>query len=121
MRKTIAIVGLVLGFLLAQSAYADGFKPAPAKKHATVKLLKGAALVVSSPVVHPKRSLKQVLGSVLFAVEPVVDVSSVALQALDKGASLELRHSPFEYPAKAFIKLDSGIERAEDFLFGNHN
>jgi hypothetical protein len=110
-------IGLAVAGVASAAPKHVGLTPAPAKKHAVVKMLSVAA----APVVHPKRSIKQLAGAVLFAVEPVVDVASLGLQALDKAAGTELKHNPFEYLALGAEKADAGIEKAEDFFFGSHN
>jgi len=111
MRKLImtamAVVALSLGCTVADAA----------PKHALVKVAKALA----APVTAPKRTLKQVLGSVVFAVETGNDVLLGGLTGLDKAASTELKYNPFHYAAVLDGKVDVGIEKAETYLFGSSN
>ena len=109
MKKTIAVCVLFCGLGFAGRA------------EAAPKLAKVATAAVTAPVVHPKRTLKQIAGSVLFAAEPAVDVAAMGLQGLDIAASAELKHNPFHYGFLAARKADASVEKAEDFLFGMHN
>ena len=113
MRKLImtamVVVALSLGCTVANAA--------PSGKHALVKVAKALA----APVTAPKRTLKQVLGSVVFAVETGNDVVLGGLTGLDKAASTELKYNPFHYAAVLDSKVDVAIEKAETYLFGSSN
>lgn len=82
-------------------------------KHALARVAK----VAVSPVIHPKRTFKQTIGAVVFAVEAGNDVVLIGLTALDKGASVELKHNPFHYAAVVDSKIDAGLEYAQGFFF----
>ena len=111
MRKLIAVLALFLA----------GLAPAPAHAGVASHALAKVAKVAAAPVVHPKRSLKQVLGSVVFVVETGNDVVLGGLTGLDKAASMELKYNPFHYAAVVDGKIDVGIEKAEMYLFGSSN
>lgn len=118
---------LIIALFLSCSAYAQAPAPAPTQTHAIVKV----AAVVVSPVVHPKRTLKQILGSVLFATENVVDVAHAGLGVADKvfdtvsiGGNIPILNEIYAVVSvgdKDTGKLDVWLERQEDFLFGMHN
>ena len=110
MRKLTALLAL---FLAVAATPAN----AGVKGHALAKV----AQAVSAPVAKPKRTLKEVLGSVVFATESVVDVVHVGTSALSKAAATELKHNPFEYVDEYVGKADAGLEKAELFLFGSSN
>jgi len=79
------------------------------------------AQVVTAPVVHPVRTIKETVGAILFSAETVVDVVHVGTTALSKAADAELKHNPFEYVDNGVAYVDAGLERGEDYLFGSHN
>jgi len=110
MRKLIiaalAVVAISLGCTVASAA----------PKHALGKV----ASVVAAPVTHPKRTLKQVVGSVVFAVEAGNDVVLAGLTALDKGSAMELKYNPFHYLAVADGKIDAGLEYVEQYFLGSN-
>ena len=89
------------------------------KNHALAKVGKALGTVASAPVVHPKRTFKQVVGGVVFAVEAGNDVVYLGLTALDKGASMELKHNPFHYAAVVDGKIDAGLEYSEQYFLGS--
>lgn len=100
---------------------------APKLKHAIVR----AAQVATAPVVHPKRTLKQTLGSILFVVENGVDVTHAILAGADKAFDaisiqgqipvLDAIYGFVSVANKDTGKLDAWLERQEDKLFGSHN
>jgi hypothetical protein len=114
MKKLIFLLFVVLSLLLTVPV-----SPASAavKNHALAKVAK----VVSAPVVHPVRSVKQVIGSVVFAVEAGNDVLLGALNGADKAASVEFKYNPFHYAALLDDKIDKGLEAGELYFFGSSN
>lgn len=96
-----------------------------AQSHALAKV----ANIAAAPVVHPKRTLKQIAGSVVFGVENVVDVVHLGLDGLDKSfATLDQNNQYFGVLYMTIDKLDdlsakadSGLESAELYLFGSSN
>jgi len=112
-------LGLVLIAALAftGAANATGVKAKAPRKHALPRAAKAVAAAVSSP----KRPLKVVLGSILFAVETGNDVVLGGLEGLDKAASMELKYNPFHYIYYVDDKIDVGLEAGETFFFGSHN
>jgi hypothetical protein len=111
MRKQIAVLAL---FLVGAGA-------APANAGVKTHALGKVAAAVAAPVVHPKRTLKQTLGVIVFATESVVDVAHAGTTALSAAAAKELKVNPFEYVDKFVGYADSGLEKAELFLFGSSN
>jgi hypothetical protein len=114
MNRTLAVLFLVAGFLLAPLANAT---PKAKPKHALVKV---AVVVVKAPKAAFKIT-KATLGSALFAVETVNDVVLGGLTGLDKAAGMELKYNPFHYLAVVDGKIDQGIEKGETFFFGSSN
>lgn len=110
---------LAVVLLLASLSFASPSpKLAQAKKHAGFKVLN----VLAAPVVHPKRTVKQVLGSVLFATEPVVDALHLSFVGIDSAFSANVKpFDPIHYLAIGAAKADSGWEKAEQFFFGSSN
>ena len=113
--KYLAVVLL----LVSVSFAAPAKSPKAVDHHAGVKI----AHVLAAPFVHPKRTSKQILGSVLFASEPVVDVAHVTFSALDSALLSEKfkPYDPIHYLARGAFHLDNGWEKAEDYFFGWHN
>ncbi len=109
MRKHIAVLALFLALAGAAPASAG------VARHALAKVAKA----VAAPVVHSKRSLKQVLGGVVFAVEAGNDVVLAGLTGLDKGAAMELKFNPFHYAAVVDGKVDAGLEYVEQYFLGS--
>lgn len=97
------------------------------KQHAAISV----ASVISAPIVHPKRTARQILGSAMFAVENGVDVVHGGLVLADKAfnvlsaggkiPALDVIYAGVSVGAADTGKLDTWIERQEDFLFGYHN
>lgn len=115
MRKLVILLTLTL---FALPCFAKPQIPKEAKKHAGFKVLQ----VVTAPVVHPKRTVKQILGSVLFATEPAVDVAHLSFNALDAAFTANIKpYEPIHYLALGSAKLDAGWEKAELFFFGSSN
>lgn len=126
--KHLASIFLSL-FVFAVAAQAQTPAPPkpPLKSHALAKV----ASVAVAPVVHPKRTLKQTLGAVLFGVENVVDVAHSGLAVADKALdavtaggvipALNLVYVVVEQADKDSGKLDLWLERQEQGLFGTHN
>jgi len=114
--RLIALVGA--GFMLASVASAQGVSqkapgPKPKRKHALTYIARAAAATVT----HPKRTF----GYVVAAVEAGNDVALLGLTALDKAASVELKHNPFHYAAVVDAKVDSGLEYVEEYFLGVPN
>ena len=103
--------------LLASGVCVLGVVPASAQPHAIAHL----AQVVTAPVVHPVRTAKETVGAILFNAEAAMDVVHVGTVALSKAADAELKHNPFEYVDRGVAYVDTGLETAEDYLFGSHN
>lgn len=116
MNRTLAVLFLVAGFVLAPLANATGTSKAK-PRHALVKV---AAASVKAPKAAFKIT-KATLGSALFAVETVNDVVLGGLTGLDFAASKELKVNPFHYLAVVDGKIDLGIEKGETFFFGSSN
>lgn len=117
MRNRIAVLFVTLALAMSSFA-APSPKVATAKKHAGFKVLS----VLVAPVVHPKRTVKQILGSVLFATEPAVDVAHLAFAGLDSAFAANIKpYEPIHYLALGAGRLDSGFEKGELFFFGSHN
>ena len=105
--------------------------PGFAQQHAISRVAKAAAKVATAPVVHPVRSLKDVIGGALFAVETPVDVAHYCFEGLDAltGDGLDpaaqrmfiVIHAPFYVGDKVTGKIDSGLEGAQRFFFGTNN
>jgi len=115
MRKYVAVLFLVLSFSF--SSFAAPI-PQSAKKHSSFKMAK----VLVAPVVHPKRTVKQILGSLLFASEPAVDVAHISFNAFDAAFASNIKpYEPIHYLAIGAGKLDAGWEKAELFFFGSSN
>ena len=117
MRKILTLVGLALILIAGHElGYCQS-----ASDHAVVKV----AQVVSAPVVHPKRTLKQIAGSILFGIEPVADIAHASFDALDKVSSDEKYfgavHLVFHAGDVVAAKADSGLEGAEQYFFGSSN
>ena len=116
--KRLILLGIMLSFLPTAQA---------APQHALVKGL----TVAVAPVTHPRRTLKVVLGSVLFGVEVGVDaargVATVADKAFDavsvegRVPALDMVAVALDVAVKDTAKLDGWLERQEDYLFGSHN
>lgn len=119
--KKLFLVTLVTMFTFVTNSQAA------VSKHALGKVAKAA---VAAPV-HPKRTVKQVIGSVVFAGEAVIDVAHVSFVALDAltGSDLDADAQRIFFPVHAvfhagdvvFAKADSGLEAAESFFFGTSN
>ena len=124
MKRVIALVAL----FLAVSATAPASTEA---KHALARV----ASVVTTPVVHPVKSVKflskATLGSVLFAVETGVDGARLGLEGADKAFDaisikgkvpvLDAVYAFVSVGAKDAAKADVWLERQEQYLFGSHN
>lgn len=111
--KSFILVGALC--LLPASSQAQ---QKPVHKHAVPKLFR----VAVAPVVHPKRTVKQIAGSILFTAESGVDVAHFTLDALNKVVADEFKpYEPLTYLDKGAAKLDTGLENTEDRLFGFHN
>lgn len=116
---------ILFGVLFAMSLCVS--VEAKPKQHAAISL----ASVISAPIVHPKRTAKQVLGSALFAVENGVDVVHGGLVLADRAfdvlsiggkiPALDIIYAGVSVGATDTGKLDTWIERQEGFLFGYHN
>jgi hypothetical protein len=126
MRKYVIAVLFSLAFAFGTLAQAPAAKP-PLKSHALAKV----ASVAVAPVVHPKRTLKQTLGVVVFAVENVVDGARLGLETADKAFDaisiqgkipvLDEIYAVVSVGAKDAAKLDVWLERQEKGLFGTSN
>src|SRR5882672_1820681 len=122
----IAIGVLVLA-LQATFGFAQAGPPQLVQKHALAKV----ASIVSAPVAHPKRTLKETFGVTVFAVENVVDGARVGLTVADKVfdvislsgkiPALDVIYAGVSIGAKDAARLDMWLERQEGFLFGMHN
>lgn len=97
--------------------------PSFGSSHALAK----TAHVIAAPVAHPKRTLKQIAGSVVFAAESGVDVAHVCLTALDNGTAAGNGeyfgpvHLAFHAGNVIAAKADTYLESAELLLFGSNN
>jgi hypothetical protein len=116
MRKLL-YVGLVAVILSLGCTVAS----ANVKKHALAKAALAPVKGVQKLVTSAPKAAKVTLGSVVFAVEAGNDVVYLGLTALDKAASMELKHNPFHYAAVVDGKVDSGLEYAEQYFFGAVN
>ena len=109
---------------LALLAFAS---PAPAQTHALAKVAK----VAVAPVAHPKLFTKATLGSIMFVAENGVDVvhagfhvANVGLTAASAGGKIPVLDEVALVASdgdKYSGKLDTWMERQEDYHFGSHN
>lgn len=123
-RRIIAGMLLFWGFCVGVSAQVA---PAPKPTHALVTVAK----IVTAPVAHPKRTLKDLFGSVLFATETGVDVVHGGLSLADKVfdvvsvqgklPALDAVYGVVSIADTDTGKLDLWLERQEQFLFGRSN
>jgi hypothetical protein len=125
--QTVTTLFCILG--IACSLHAQTKQPVPpikaVRQHAAISVL----TVAVAPVVHPKRTLKEIFGSVLFGVETGVDgvhaVTSVAnnifVNIPPTIPVLDIAGSIVKTVDVDSGKLDVWLERQEDFLFGMHN
>jgi hypothetical protein len=119
--KKLLWIPLALLFLICMATGSQ----AQVADHALPKFL----TVAAAPVIHPKRTVKQIAGSVLFATEEVVDVAHLGLDSLDKAfEALDKNNEYFGALYKVVdraddlaAKVDSGLESAEFYFFGNSN
>lgn len=105
-------------------------KPAGVQKKPTHALTM-VAKVAAAPVTAPKRTLKDILGGALFAVESGVDVVHGAANIADKafdaiGVAGKIPAVDAVYAVVSIVNTDSGkldawLERQETYLFGTHN
>ena len=110
-------------FILFGAAALPG--SAQVSQHALAKV----ASVAVAPVVHPKRTVKEIAGSVVFAGEEVVDVVHLGLDGLDKSFSaldpnnqyFGLLYQVIDKADGLAAKADSGLESAEQYFFGSSN
>ena len=118
MKRLVTLVTLVTALSLAGFAQTA---PPPAKSHALVKV----ARIAVAPVVHPKRSIKQVLGSVVFVTESAVDIVHGGFAGLDQASANEAYFGPlhlfFVGADKVSGKADQYLESAEQHFFGSSN
>lgn len=122
MKKYLAVLFLALAVLSVSVEAQTAPKPKP--KHALAKI----AQVAVAPVVHPKRSIKAIFGSVLFGVEAgndvVLAVSTEADKAFDaisvNGAIPVLSevYAVVGQVQKDSGKLDTHLEKWIQELFG---
>ena len=108
---------LISGLAMANLASAQAPQVKAKPRHALSKV----AHIMSAPVTHPVKSLKDTIGAVLFAGESVIDVIHLGTAALDKGAGVELKVNPFHYANIAVAKADDLTEAAEQYFFGTSN
>lgn len=123
--KRLAAV-LVFAICLPPCAQAQTQKQ-PSKhlaRHALAKVGKTAIKPFTATIGHPVRTVKQIAGSVAFAVEGAVDVIHLGFAGLDQATANEeyfgIVHLFFAKADAIAGKADTGLEKAEDYFFGRH-
>lgn len=124
------VAALLLLMPMISHAQAPGSKGG-VKKHALAKVFRVSVKPFTATVGHPKRTLKQVAGSLLFATETGVDGVRLVLEGADKAFDaisiqgkvpvLDQIYGFVSIGAKDAAKLDAWLERQEQSLFGTHN